>query len=89
MSALNLSEARKIGFNNSVSVEGVSLHVQTEVLTRSGIIVRTTVYDGGVTRFVETNAVPAYVSDMRALVALVETQHLRCFEHVKRGGATK
>jgi hypothetical protein len=89
MPALNLSEAKKIGFNDSVSVGGVSLHVQTEVLTRSGIVIRTTVYDGGVTKFVETQAVPPNVSDVGALVKLVQAQHLRCFDHVKRGGAPK
>jgi hypothetical protein len=89
MSTLNLSEAKKIGFNDSVDVQGVSLHVQTEVLTRSGVVIRTTVYHGGVTKFVETHPVPPHVSDVGALVTLVQMQHRRCFEHVKHGGVSK
>ena len=89
MTVLNLSEAKKIGFNDSVDVGGVNLHVQTEVLTRGGIVIRTTVLHGGVTKLVESQSVPPHVSDVGALVTLVQTQHRRCFEQVKRGGASK
>jgi hypothetical protein len=89
MSALNLAEARKIGFNDSVAVEGAHLHVQTEVLTRGGVVIRTTVLHGGVTKLVESHPVPPHVSDVGALAMLVQTQHQRCFDQVKRGGVSK
>jgi hypothetical protein len=86
--ALKLSEARTIGFNDSLDVEGISLHIQTEVLTRGGGVIRTTVLRGGVAKFVESQPVPPEVSEMAALTALVRTQHQRCFEHLKRVGAS-
>jgi hypothetical protein len=85
---LKLSDARTVGFNDSVEVGGVSLHVQTEVLTRGGGVIRTTVLRGGVAKFVESQPVPPEVSEIAALTALVRTQHQRCTEHLKRVGAS-
>jgi hypothetical protein len=84
MSTLNLSEAKKIGFNNEVP--GLDLHIQTEVLTRGGLVIRTTILAAGVVQHAESHPVPPDVSDMLALVALVRTQHQRCFDHVKGAG---
>jgi hypothetical protein len=88
MSGLNPSEARKIGFNESVEVDGLSLHVQTEVLTRGGLVVRTTVLDGGVTKRVESQPVPPLVTEMAALAELAQNQHRWCLDQLKREGAS-
>ena len=84
MSALNLSEAKKIGFNNDVP--GLNVHIQTEVLTRGGLFIRTTILSAGVVKHAESHPVPPDVSDMIALVALVRTQHQRYFDRVKSAG---
>jgi len=84
MSALSLPEVKKIGFNNDVP--GLNLHVQTEVLTRGGLSMRTTVLAGGVVKHVEIHPVPADVSDMFALIALVRAQHQRCLDHIEGAG---
>jgi hypothetical protein len=84
MSALNLTEAKKIGFNNEVP--GLNLHIQTEVLTRRGIVIRTTILAGGVVKHAESHPVPTDVSDMIELAALARAQHQRCFDHIKGAG---
>jgi hypothetical protein len=81
-----LEESWKVGFNDSVDVDGRSLHVQTEVLPRVGVI-RTAVYDGGVAKWVNKQPVPPDLSDMEALVVIVRGQHQRCLDHLKRAGA--
>jgi hypothetical protein len=88
MSNLNVAEAQTIGFNNSVDVGGLTLHLQTEVVKRGGIVIRTTVLDGGVAKSVKNHPVPPDVSDMKALAALVQAQHQRYFDHLKRAGAS-
>jgi len=87
MSGLRLDDARKIGFNDSVQVEEHSLHVQTEVLTRGGIVIRTVILEGGIARFAESRPCPRDVSDLGALVALVESLHKQCLDELKREGA--
>ena len=84
MSSLNVAEAQTIGFNNSVDVGGLTLHLQTEVVKRGGMVIRTTVLDGGVAKSVTNEPVPPDVSEMDALVALVWAQHQRCFDLLKR-----
>ena len=88
MAGVNLAEAAKIGFNESVDVGGVSLHVQTEVLTRGGGAIRTTILDGGIAKFVKKEIIPEEISGIEALVARVEAQHARYVIHLKRAGAS-
>lgn len=84
--SLSPSEAAKIGFNESVVALGRTLHVQTEVLTRDGIVIRTVVLDGGVAVFAERQPCPPDVTDLGAFTALVEAQHQRRIERLRREG---
>ena len=86
MSNLNVAEAQTIGFNNSIDVEGVTLHVQTEVVRRGGIVIRTTVLDGGVAKSVKNHPVPPNVSELETLAALVQAQHQHYSDHLRRAG---
>lgn len=85
---VSLAEAAKIGFNESVDVGGVSLHVQTEVLTRGGGAIRTTILDHGIAKFVKKEAIPSDIPNMDALVTRVKAQHDRYVVHLKRAGAS-
>jgi hypothetical protein len=87
VSQLSRGDARKIGFNDPVEVEGRKLHVQTEVVTREGIILRTVVLEGGVVRFSENRTCPPEVQDIGSLVACVKSQHQEILETIRRGGA--
>jgi hypothetical protein len=86
VSGLPLADARKIGFNDPVEIEGHSLHVQTEVITRDGIVIRTIVLEGGIVRFSENRPCPPEVSDLGALVAQVQSQHRERLDKIRRGG---
>ncbi len=88
VSGLSLAEARKIGFNDPVEVAGHTLHVQTEVLTREGVIIRTVVLEGGVVRLAENRPCPPEVSDLAALVARVQSQHGELLDRIRRGGVS-
>ena len=82
---LLLAEARKVGFNDPVEVEGRKLHIQTEVLTRDGVVVRTLVLEGGIVRFSENRPCPSWVQDMVSLVACVQSQHQELLDTIRRG----
>jgi hypothetical protein len=87
MSQLNVAEAQTIGFNSSVDVGGLTFHLQTEVVNRGGIIIRSTVLDGGVAKGVRNHPVPAHIYEMEGLIALVRAQHQHYFDDLKRTGA--
>lgn len=86
MPGVSPSEAKRIGFNDPVESGGKTLHVQTEVLTRNGIVIRTTVLDGGIATFAESRPCPPDIADLAALIALVESQHKRHVEQVRSSG---
>jgi hypothetical protein len=85
-SGLSLGDARKVGFNDPVEVGGHKLHIQTEVLTREGVVFRTVVLEGGVVRFSENRPCPPEVTDLPALIACVKSQHEELRETIRRGG---
>jgi hypothetical protein len=64
-----------------------ALRVQTEVVTREGIVLRTVVLEGGVVRFTENRTCPPEVQDMGSLIACVKSQHQEILERTRRGGA--
>jgi hypothetical protein len=81
-------EVQKIGFNQSVERAARKLHVQTEVLIRSQITIKTTVLEGGVVRFIDTQTLPADIGNLMGLQeieALVLAQHRRNVEKVTVG----
>ena len=88
VSGLPLADARKIGFNDPVVIDGHTLHIQTEVLTRGGVVIRTVVLDGGVVRMAENRPCPPEVADLEALVARVKSQHGELLDKVRLGGAS-
>lgn len=75
--AVNREAIRKIGFNKYVRLASRELHVQTEVLLRDGILVKTTVLEGGTVLFTDTQACPAEITDVREIEAYVAAQHHR------------
>jgi hypothetical protein len=77
MNHLPPQDPREIGFNESVTVQGRSLHVQTEVLGREELIIRTTVLEGGVVRVTERQLCPVETTRPEQLRVLAEEQHRR------------
>jgi hypothetical protein len=77
MDRLPSGDPREIGFNDSVLVQGRSLHVQTEVLGREQLVIRTTVLEGGVVRVAERQLCRADATGPEQLRALAEEQHRR------------
>ena len=79
----NSHEIQKIGFNESVVLGSRTMHVQTEVLVRDGVFVRTTAVEGGFVHFVDTVPCP----DCQTLGEIEEfavSQHRRSVERVRR-----
>ncbi len=82
---LDLESVKRVGFNETVRVGRRELHVQTEVLTREGIVIRTTVLEGGVARLAEGRPCPPEIRDMDAFEALVLAQHKKHVELARHG----
>ena len=76
---------REIGFNQSVQVNGRELHVQTEVLGRDQLIVRTTVNEGGVVRLAERVVYQGDPAGVDAIRAVAEAQHARHIQELMEG----
>jgi hypothetical protein len=74
-----LAAVRRIGFNESVERDGRSFHVQTEVHARNGIVIRTTVHEGGTV--VHTDTQPVAISEGETLA---EAQHDGCVDRLRR-----
>jgi hypothetical protein len=67
--------ARKIGYNTPVTVGARTLHVQTEVLGRDQLRIRTTVLERGVVRFTDTRDCPSDSMDLDQIKQAAESQH--------------
>ena len=77
MAHLLSEEARSIGFNQSVGVRGRMLHVQTEVLVRRGITIRTTIAEGGTVEVAEDQVLKPNTTHLEQLRTLAQEQHDR------------
>ncbi len=77
-------EARRIGFNQALTVGDAVLHVQTEVTGREQLVVRTTVLRGGVVIEAESNPCPPELQDLGEIRALAEGQHQQHIERLLR-----
>ena len=75
---------RRIGFNESVERDGRSFHVQTEIHARNGIVIRTTVHEGGTVVHVDNQPVATSEDVLELLETLAEAQHDGCVERLKR-----
>jgi hypothetical protein len=78
-------EVQKIGFNESVILESRKLHVQTEVLVRDRVLVKTTVLEGGVVRFVDSDTCPIDGRTLEDVEAFVLAQHRRNVARARHG----
>lgn len=78
-------DIRKIGFNDSIQVDGRALHIQTEVLQRGGYVMRTTVLEGGTVQFATSEPCPPNLQDEERIRALVQLQHESYVGKVIRG----
>lgn len=78
-----VKDPRSLGHNNHVELDGRKLMVQTEVLGRAELKVRTTVLESGVVRYSESNPCPA--NQLEEVRSIVEAQHARNLERVQRG----
>ncbi len=76
--------ARRIGFNESVDRDGRSFHVQTEVYARDGLVIRTTVHEGGTVLHTDRQTVAASDDVLDYLEELAQAQHDGCVERVRR-----
>jgi len=79
-------EIQKIGFNESVVLDARKLHVQTEVLVRDRVIVKTTVLEGGIVRFVDSDTCPIDGWTLEDVEAFVLAQHQRNLGRARAAG---
>ena len=77
-------ELRKIGFNGAVEGDGHKIMVQTEVLGRGHMIIRTVVLDRGVVQSTEEQPCPV-TKDIELVRKTAKEQHERILEQQKRG----
>ena len=75
--------AREIGFNEDVTVGADTLHVQTEVSTRQGIEIKSTVLRRGNVLRVFTQPCPEGI-ELNGLRDIASEQHRRVLEEVAR-----
>lgn len=80
-----LDQIRKIGFNTSVDVGDRNLHVQTEVLTRKQVVMRTLVLEGGAILRAERHPCPEHLEAPEELEAYVRQRHYESVEALKSG----
>ena len=78
-------EIQKIGFNESVMLESRKLHVQTEVLVKDRVLVKTTVLEGGVVRFVDSDTCSTDGWTFEDVEAFVLAQHQRNVARARNG----
>ena len=88
MAGLAFDQVSKIGFNDPVQVNARTFHVQTEVVLRDGIMIRTTVLEAGVVKLVDARPCASAGDELGAFRALVEAQHEHYIQVLNRSGAT-
>lgn len=74
-STVALEPLRDVGFYNHVSVDQRTLHVQTEVLWRDEIRVKSTVLDGGRILYATSQLLPLDIEDVEQGKAFIQAQH--------------
>jgi len=80
-----LESARKIGFNKAVARNARMFIVQTEVLGKAGLTIRTTVLEGGVVRIAESSDGTQYSGELERVQAAAQAQHDDYVNRVQRG----
>jgi hypothetical protein len=72
-----------VGFNSEAAFGGRIFHVQTEVINRSDLTIRTTVHEGGVVR--SSISVSAETTAVDTLTEQARKQHETVVAGVRRG----
>lgn len=78
-------EVRKIGYNDSVDHGTRQLHVQTEVVVRDGVLIRTMVLEGGIVRLVDRHPCPPELAALEEIRAYAESRHAQHVDAARRG----
>ena len=84
---MDREQLSKIGFNNSVSldIDPRKVMVQTEVVARDEVLIRTRVLHAGVLQASEKHASPD-ASSVEQVREAARIQHERILEKVRQGG---
>jgi hypothetical protein len=80
-----LEKVRKIGFNKAVSRDSRLFVIQTEVLGRERLMIRTTVLERGVVRLSKSMDCEDYSEELERVQKAAETQHDAYVKRVERG----
>lgn len=78
-------DVRELGFNDRVQVEGRSFDVQTEVVERSALEIRSTVLEQGRVLYTTSGALGAEHADVARAEEVVREQHDAVLGMVRRG----
>ncbi len=78
-------ELRKIGFNDSIDVGTRTLHVQTEVIVRDGVLIRTMVLEGGIVRSVDRHPCPPELVAVDEIRAYANSRHEQRVQAARQG----
>jgi hypothetical protein len=78
-------EIRKIGFNDSVVHGTRNLHVQTEVMVRDGVLIRTMILEGGIVRRLDRHMCPPELADVEQIRAHARCRHALHVEAARQG----
>ncbi len=84
---MSARDARTLGFNDSVTVGGCELHVQTEVMGRQDTVICTTVLEHGVVRVAEKQVLSTEQLQAVDLQAVVQAQHQRHLAQLREAAA--
>jgi hypothetical protein len=74
-STVALEPLREVGFYNHISVDQRTLHVQTEVLWRDEIRIKSTVLEGGRILYATSQLLPLDIEDVEQGRAFIQAQH--------------
>jgi len=77
--------ARKIGFNRAIARDSRTFIVQTEVLGKERLTIRTTVLERGVVRVAESSDGTKYSGELERVQAAAQAQHDDFVSRVERG----
>jgi hypothetical protein len=78
-------EIKTIGFYNCVEVKGRSFHVQTEIISRELMQVKSTVLEGGTVLDTSVQPYPTHLDDRIQGEAFIQAQHEKMVEQVNQG----
>lgn len=78
-------EIKNIGFYNCVELKGRSFHVQTEIISRDLMQIKSTVLEGGTVLDTSVQPYPSHLDDRIQGEAFIQAQHEKMVEQVNQG----